>query len=116
MLGDPRLGFDSHDIDNYRSEQRASHDIWLKELTASSAGPATANDITTTLHLKQGVPEDVIADVCANVDAGLLIIGTVGITDVPGVLIGNTAETILGNAPCSTLTLKPSGFKTPVEF
>ena len=114
LLGDPRHGFDSEDILRYRAEQRASHDYWLKELTAASAEPTTANDLITTLHLKQGRPEDVIQDVCRAVDADLLIIGTVGITDMPGVLIGNTAETILSSAPCSVLTLKPTGFKTPV--
>ena len=98
------------------AEQRASHDIWLKELTAQSAEPVTANDITTTLHLKQGAPEEVVLDVCEKVNADLLIVGTVGITDVPGVLIGNTAETILSNAPCSMLTLKPRGFQSPVDI
>lgn len=115
LLGDPRHGFENDDIENYCAEQRASHDIWLKELTASSAEPLTAKDITTTLHLRQGSPEDVVLDVCDKVSADLLVVGTVGITDVPGVLIGNTAETILGNAPCSMLTLKPSGFISPVE-
>ena len=115
LLGDPRHGFENQDIENYCAEQRASHDIWLKELTAQSAEPVTANDITTTLHLRQGAPEEVVLDVCEKVNADLLIVGTVGITDIPGVLIGNTAETILGNAPCSMLTLKPRGFKSPVE-
>ena len=115
LLGDPRHGFEAEDIDRYRAEQRASHDYWLKELTAASAEPTTANDLTTTLHLKQGAPEDVILEICKKTNADLLVIGTVGITDVPGVLIGNTAETILSKAPCSILTLKPKGFKTPVE-
>jgi universal stress protein E len=34
---------------------------------------------------------------------------------VPGLLIGNTAESVLNAVDCSVLTLKPDGFETPIQ-
>lgn len=48
--------------------------------------------------------------------ADLVVMGTVGRVGVPGLLIGNTAETILGEIDCSVLVLKPDGFVTPVTL
>lgn len=114
LLGDPRLGFESQDIEHYRAEQRASHDKWLKELLATTAAPLNPTELTITLHLKEGEPEGVVLDICEKTNSDLLVMGTVGITDVPGVLIGNVAETILSVAPCSMLAIKPEGFQSPV--
>lgn len=114
LLGDPRLGFESQEIENYRAEQRASHDKWLKELVADSAASLNPTELTTSLHLKEGEPDEVVLAICEKTQSDLLVIGTVGITDVPGVLIGDVAETILGVAPCSMLAMKPEGFQTPI--
>ena len=42
--------------------------------------------------------------------------GTVGRTGIPGLFIGNTAETVLRQVHCSVLTVKPEGFETPVRL
>lgn len=114
LLGDPRLGFESQDIENYRAEQRASHDKWLKELVAVSAASLNPTELITSLYLKEGEADKVILEICEKTNSDLLVIGTVGITDVPGVLIGDVAETILSVAPCSMLAMKPEGFQTPI--
>lgn len=44
----------------------------------------------------------------------LLVMGTVGRTGIPGFLIGNTAERVLGEVECSVLARKPDGFASPV--
>jgi universal stress protein E len=41
---------------------------------------------------------------------------TVGRTGIPGLLMGNTAETILQQVNCSVLAIKPPGFVTPVTL
>jgi nucleotide-binding universal stress UspA family protein len=43
----------------------------------------------------------------------LLVMGTVGRTGIPGFLIGNTAERVLGEVDCSVLARKPAGFASP---
>lgn len=48
------------------------------------------------------------------IDASLVVMGTVGRTGIPGLLIGNTAESILYQINCSVFAIKPRGFTTPV--
>lgn len=51
-----------------------------------------------------------------DLDAELVVMGTVGRTGIPGFIIGNTAETILNQIECSVLAVKPDGFVTPVTL
>ena len=72
-------------------------------------------ELATTVHLVKGRAGDVIPDLAESLEADLVVIGTVGRTGVPGLLIGNTAEEILNSVDCSVLTLKPEGFQTPIQ-
>jgi len=42
--------------------------------------------------------------------------GTVARTGIPGLIIGNTAESILSDIDCSLLAVKPEGFVTPISM
>ena len=66
------------------------------------------------IHLVKGHADDVIPKIVDEVSADLIVIGTVGRSGVPGLFIGNTAETVLNAVDCAVLTLKPEGFKSPV--
>lgn len=44
----------------------------------------------------------------------LLVMGTLGRSGLPGLVIGNTAETILEQIHCSVLAVKPEGFVSPI--
>ena len=68
-----------------------------------------------TVHFVKGRAGDVIPDLAEGLDVDLVVIGTVGRTGVPGLLIGNTAEEILNSVDCSVLTLKPESFETPIQ-
>ena len=50
------------------------------------------------------------------VEADLVVIGTVGRTGIPGLIIGNTAENVLQTTSASVLAVKPSGFVSPVTL
>ena len=50
-----------------------------------------------------------------NYGIDLIVMGTVGRVGIPGLIIGNTTESILEQTKCSVLAIKPEGFKTPVE-
>jgi len=67
------------------------------------------------LHLPEGPAKKVIAPLAVELLADLVVMGTVARTGISGVIIGNTAETILDQLTCSVLAIKPPGFKTPVE-
>jgi len=65
-------------------------------------------------HLEKGHAEVVIPKFVKDHKIDLLVMGTMSRTGIPGFLIGNTAEKVLDTVDCSVLTLKPSGFKSPV--
>ena len=47
--------------------------------------------------------------------ADLIALGTVGRSGIKGLLLGNTAEKVLGTCDCSILTVKPDGFVSPID-
>ncbi|EGF28714.1 universal stress protein [Rhodopirellula baltica] len=75
---------------------------------------AEADDVH--VHLRHGAPANAIRDVADEVEADLIVMGTVCRTGVAGFLIGNTAETVVADVTCSLLALKPEGFLSPVEM
>ncbi len=66
------------------------------------------------IHLPKGEPVHEITKLVKDLDIDLLVMGTVCRTGIPGFIIGNTAEQILSEVECSTLTVKPLGFVSPV--
>lgn len=60
--------------------------------------------------VKEGLPEDVIESMANELDAELVILGTVGRTGISAALIGNTAEHVIDRLNCDVLALKPDGF------
>jgi nucleotide-binding universal stress UspA family protein len=68
------------------------------------------------LHFIKGDAANVIPQLAYEQHMELIVMGTVGRTGLPGLIIGNTAEEILSQADCSVLTVKPEGFKTPVKL
>ena len=68
------------------------------------------------VHLPQGSAKEMIAPLAAELDADLVVMGTVARSGIPGLIIGNTAEAILDQLTCSVLAVKPPGFETPVKI
>lgn len=66
-------------------------------------------------HVKEGLPEKVIPQVAKELDAELVIIGTVGRVGISAALIGNTAEHVIDELNCDVLAVKPDGFESPVS-
>ncbi len=67
-------------------------------------------------HLMQGLPEDVISDVAQEIDAELVILGTVGRSGLSATLLGHTAEQVIDSLNCDLLALKPQGFISPIKL
>lgn len=65
-------------------------------------------------HVREGLTEDVISQVAKEIDAELVVIGTVGRVGISAALIGNTAEHVIDAITCDLLALKPEGFKSPL--
>jgi nucleotide-binding universal stress UspA family protein len=68
------------------------------------------------IHLIKGQPADVISEFAKGHQVDLIVMGTVVRTGIPGLLIGNTAETVLHQVQCSILAVKPENFVSPVTL
>lgn len=69
-----------------------------------------------TIHIREGRSEEVIKSAIGNLAVDVVVMGSVGRSGVPGLLIGNKAEKILNNINCTVLTVKPDGFISPVTL
>ncbi|GGX48919.1 universal stress protein [Saccharospirillum salsuginis] len=67
------------------------------------------------IHVEPGPATEVIDRMVRNLDIDLLVLGTLSRSGVAGLLIGNTAESLLQSVDCSILALKPPGFETPIQ-
>ena len=63
-----------------------------------------------------GLPEDIIPKHAQQLDAELVVLGTVGRQGISAALIGNTAEHVIDKLNCDVLAIKPYGFVSPVKF
>ena len=71
---------------------------------------------TGHLHIIEGRTQSVIHQIIEKMNIDVLVMGTVGRTGIPGMLIGNTAESIVKDVKCSLMAVKPDGFVTPVSL
>ncbi len=71
-------------------------------------------DITVDIVLPKGIASEVIPKVVRKHQIDLLVMGTLGRDGLPGMLIGNTSESILEQINCSVLALKPDDFISPI--
>ena len=63
-----------------------------------------------------GMRQSRIGNPCSSRIAASVVMGTMGRTGIAGLLVGNTAESILKRVACSVLTVKPEGFVPPVSL
>jgi nucleotide-binding universal stress UspA family protein len=92
--------------------EKAIHKNWFEE----TLGPFEHLDVPFESHLIKGNASEVILGFVQSNEIDLLVMGTVARTGIPGLIIGNTAETVFSQVSCSILTIKPSGFKSPVKL
>ena len=67
-------------------------------------------------HLLKGSVPDTIPALVKELDLDLVVMGTIGRSGIPGLVIGNTAESLLSRLPCALLAIEPEGFLSPVRL
>lgn len=75
----------------------------------------THNIPADRMHLIEGDPADVIANLASSINADLVVLGTVQRRGLKRILIGSTAEEILGSVASDVLVLKPADFIAALE-
>ncbi|WP_125932167.1 universal stress protein [Thiosocius teredinicola] len=111
ILRNGRFRLPQVELDNLLETTQQQHDDALTGLLQhyqlASGDPC--------IHLVKGAAAPAILDVATQIDADVIVMGTVGRTGIPGLFIGNTAEEVLQKTHASVLAVKPAGFVSPVE-
>ena len=102
-------------VEGERSHHESAFNRLGKELR-DQIGPEAYDHLSPQFHLRRGAPSTVIPQTVKELQADLVVMGTVARTGIAGWLIGNTAEAILEQLQCSVLAVKPSGFVSPVKL
>jgi universal stress protein E len=66
------------------------------------------------IHVGLTSPTRAVLEAVEHLDPDLVVLGSVSRGGISGLLIGNTAERLLGRLDCSILTVKPEDFVCPV--
>ena len=108
-----------NEVNTYVDQTRRHHtqllDTFIKKVSAY-LGEDAAEYIKPQLHMPKGSARKVIPELVKELQVDCIVMGTVARTGVPGLFMGNTAETILDQLECSVLAIKPPGFATPVTL
>ncbi len=109
-----QLGMNSDEMEAYRTKKRDEADEQLKNHISQTDHRTTPHGVEP--HILSGRPYVCILESIAKHSVDLLIMGTAARGGLPGALVGNTAEHLLSEIPCSILALKPSDFECPVKL
>lgn len=110
FLNGARAGLSKEEVAGFAAALEAEAELGIKELVEQSL----VADVPYRVHLRKGDAAEVISRVVDEVQPGMLVMGTLARSGVRGLLIGNTAERVLGPVSTSVLAVKPPGFESPV--
>jgi universal stress protein E len=72
--------------------------------------------LSPRIYMPKGPAKQMIANLADELQADLVVMGTIARTGISGLVMGNTAEAIVDQLSCSLLAVKPEGFTTPVKL
>ncbi len=112
LYGESYLNHVSWDeLRSLEKETKQELKIKMKKLLKSY----NLNKSTTKIHVVKGESISVIPKMVKDLNIDLIVMGTVSRSGLVGILIGNTAESVLQQVNCSVLTVKPDGFISPIK-
>ncbi len=115
LLEDPELDLKAAEREEYRLQQRKNSEQWFRRIVQriESLAPEA---VTIVPHLGEGRAVPIVTAALEQTSAAMLVLGTVGTSANPGVLIGATTESILSACGTPVLALKPPGFVSPLTL
>ena len=119
FLRSPRTKHTEDEVDMMVAEEESQRKLWLEQLVDDyrvAVGKEVLDFVKPTLHLIKGHARQVVPAKVQELDVDLIIMGTVARAGIPGFFMGNTSESILNQIDCSTLTIKPPGFESPITL
>jgi len=107
------------EVDAMVAEEANKRKQWLESLVSTDGNKRDKDAVDyldPQLHLIKGDAKHIVPTIARELNVGLIIMGTIARTGIPGFFMGNTAESILNQIDCSVLTIKPPGFVSPVSL
>lgn len=104
-------GYTEEQIDTYVSNVRSG----VAQILDRLLEPYQGRIDPAAVELLRGMPNEVIPEFVEEEKIDVIVMGTMARSGVAGMLIGNTAESLLGRADCSILAVKPEGFVSPIQ-
>ncbi|MBS0908677.1 universal stress protein UspE [Tatumella sp. JGM118] len=95
------------DPETYNEAIRGQHLIAMKALRQQFS---VGDEFT---HVEKGDPEEVIPATATQLDAGVVVLGSLGRTGLSAAFLGNTAEQVIDHLRCDLLVIKPDDFVAP---
>ncbi len=99
---------------DYHRNALAHAEAALRDQLERTEHRSLSEPVRVHLADKVGRPDQVILKCVREYQIDLLVLGTLGRAGAPGITIGNTAERLLPEVPCSVLAVKPPGFHCSV--
>ena len=97
----------------YELEETTQQRYQKKMDEALADASINQQDSAVHCYVIKGHPAKEIQRLANEINVDIIVMGTLG-NQGQGVLMGNTAETILNNVYCSILAIKPDGFVSPL--
>lgn len=112
LLRNGRVRLAAAEVDRFVEEAEVVARGALDKLLADTGIPQEEVE----LHLVKGDAADSIIRLAAELSPDVVVMGTLARSGIAGLLIGNSAENVLGSLQASILAVKPVGFRTPVSL
>ena len=112
MMRSPRIKVSTEEIAEMKAELFSERQLKLHKLLDDNHINYQENQV----HLREGSSGEVIQQAIEELNIDVVVMGSVGRSGIPGLLIGNKAEKLLTIINCTVLTVKPDGFKTPITL
>jgi nucleotide-binding universal stress UspA family protein len=110
MLRSSRSSFTDQEVSQMLTDARAEAQAEIDRLL-SDVEPLP---VPVEIHLSKGEPGLTVANLVDEIKPTTLVMGTIARTGLSGMIIGNTAEQVLGMIKTSVIAVKPEGFQSPV--
>jgi universal stress protein E len=115
LLDDVTLDLTDSERQVYRKQQQIDSEQWFKRIIQRIESVAD-DPLRVKAHLIESPAVPAVKGMVEKTNASMLVLGTVGTSANPGVLIGATTESILASVGTPVLALKPPGFVSPLTF
>jgi universal stress protein E len=103
------------EVKSYHGRLRAETEQALRSQVRQN-GRAMNSTVSVHVADSDGLPDHAIRQFIDDHHIDLLVLGTAARHGLSALLVGNTAERLLPEVPCSVVVVKPAGFVCPAEL